>query len=191
MVYYIISALILLSNYLSGSLSILDIRMRLDGYKFANEESITVKPYLFLATNARTFTPSAEILKRIKSRIARNGSSTIKKLVDDNGVSREIPVSYQEEGNTFKMQAAWVMLPTSSIIQIRECTACVVKQTSFCRLAFACRFSFFRCIFFGVTFIEVVAEFDSGIFQRLKEWLGMSREISLMQENINLLFKTW
>ena len=43
----IISALILLSNYLSGTLSILDIRMRLDGYKFANEESITVKPLPF------------------------------------------------------------------------------------------------------------------------------------------------
>ena len=77
----IISALILLSNYLSGSLSILDIRMRLDGYKFANEESITVKPLPFSCDECTyTFTPSAEILKTIKSRIARNGSSTIKKL---------------------------------------------------------------------------------------------------------------
>ena len=40
--------------------------------------------------------------------------------------------------------------------------------------------AFFVAFSFGVTFIEVVAEFDSGIFQRLKEWLGMSREISLM-----------
>ena len=109
----IISALILLSNYLSGTLSILDIRMRLDGYKFANEESITVKPLPFSCDECTyTFTPSAEILKTIKSKIARNGSSTIKKSVDDNGASREISVSYQKEGNTFKMESAWVMLPT-------------------------------------------------------------------------------
>ena len=179
----IISALILLSNYLSGTLSILDIRMRLDGYKFANEESITVKPLPFSCDECTyTFTPSAEILKTIKSKIARNGSSTIKKSVDDNGASREISVSYQKEGNTFKMESAWVMLPSSvpSYKYDESHTACVVKRPAFADWRLLIVLAFFVAFSFGVTFIEVVAEFDSGIFQRLKEWLGMSREISLM-----------
>ena len=180
----IISALILLSNYLSGSLSILDVKMRLDGYKFAHKESIIVKPQPFSCDECTyTFSPSSEILKTIKSRIPRNGSSTIKKNVDDDGVSREIPVSYQQEGNTFTMESAWVMLPSVPVpsYQYDEShTACIVKQPVFADWRLLIVLAFFVAFSFGVTFIEVVAEFDSGIFQRLKDRLGMSREISLM-----------
>ena len=74
------------------------------------------------------------------------------------------------------------MLPSSvpSYKYDESHTACVVKRPAFADWRLLIVLAFFVAFSFGVTFIEVVAEFDSGIFQRLKEWLGMSREISLM-----------
>ena len=74
------------------------------------------------------------------------------------------------------------MLPSSvpSYKYDESHTACVVKRPAFADWRLLVVLAFFVAFFFWGYFIEVVAEFDSGIFQRLKEWLGMSTEISLM-----------
>ena len=180
----IISAIILMNNYLSGTLSILDVKMRLDGYKFANDEKIDVVPLPFACGECDyTFTPTAEILEIIETKISRNGTrEDTEKItrIDDPTETRSVAINYQTERNDFIMKSTWVALPKELDAYKFDPshTACVIRGSNDLELNMV--LAFFAMFTLGVTFIEVVAEFDNGIFKRIKDALGMSKEISIM-----------
>ena len=64
------SAILLIDNYATGRLQILDLHVRLNGYKLSNGENITVMPDPFDCETCQfTFTPSYDVFKSLEKNI--------------------------------------------------------------------------------------------------------------------------
>jgi hypothetical protein len=69
------SAVLLMGNYISGKLSILDLKVRLNGTIYVNDEIIHVMPEPFGCDDCDySFIPSPEQLQLIENKIARTGT---------------------------------------------------------------------------------------------------------------------
>ena len=67
------SAILLIDNYATGRLQILDLHVRLNGYKLSNGENITVIPDPFDCETCKfTFTPSYDVFKSLEILFHRN-----------------------------------------------------------------------------------------------------------------------